>query len=214
MPLDTEVISCPACRHLLRVPLDWLGQNVQCPECRALFKAPVRVGDVLGQPELISPSPSASLPPGTRKRDFMLLLPGFGILVCGVMGTIVNGSMLAKLLSDADGGRAWARDQVLAIHKFKEKPNQPENRQQDDADAEQLLRLYRWTVPLFLAVSLGELVGGLSMVLGWRYRLALMGCVLGMLNLPGFCCVPGSMAGLWGLIMLASQEGRSHFRRS
>ena len=25
MPPETEVISCPACKHLLRVPLDWLG---------------------------------------------------------------------------------------------------------------------------------------------------------------------------------------------
>ena len=29
MPPETEVITCPACRHLLRVPAEWLGQTVQ-----------------------------------------------------------------------------------------------------------------------------------------------------------------------------------------
>ena len=40
MTPETEVIACPACKHLVRVPLDWLGTQVQCPECKAMFRAP------------------------------------------------------------------------------------------------------------------------------------------------------------------------------
>src|SRR5207249_9757968 len=90
MPPETEVITCPACRHLLRVPADWLGQTVQCPECKATFRAPVRDGDRLTEPELISRPAPAAAPAAARKPDVMLLLPAFGLLFVGFAGLVVN----------------------------------------------------------------------------------------------------------------------------
>src|SRR6478735_730934 len=92
MTPEAEVIACPACNHLLRVPLDWLGQSVQCPECRAMFRAPVRTADGLSQAELLSRA-APTTPPAPRKLDAMLLLPTFGLLFCGVAGLIVNGML-------------------------------------------------------------------------------------------------------------------------
>src|SRR6478609_8325273 len=54
MTPETEVIACPACKYLVRVPLDWLGTQVQCPECKAMFRAPVRENGKLTEAELIS----------------------------------------------------------------------------------------------------------------------------------------------------------------
>jgi hypothetical protein len=214
MALETEVILCPACAHLLRVPLDWLGQTVQCPECKAMFKAPVRNGNALTAPELISRPPVVV---GSQRKnlDAMLLLPALGLLLCGVMGVIVNGVFLGKLVFDRDGGREWAMNQTLALRKWGvETPGPPETKERrDEQDAMQLLRLYRWFIPLSLVVSIGVFLGGLSIALRWNYWLAQVGCVLAMVNIANACCIPGAVAGLWGLLMLNSEEGRGHFRK-
>jgi len=57
------------------------------------------------------------------------------------------------------------------------------------------------------------LLGGLSIALQWNHRLAQVACVLAALNFAHLCCVPGAVAGLWGLLMLGSEEGREHFQR-
>jgi hypothetical protein len=214
MALETEVILCPACAHLLRVPLDWLGQTVQCPECKAMFKAPVRNGNALTAPELIS-SPSVVVGSQRKNLDAMLLLPAFGLLFCGVIGVIVNGVFLWKLVVDQDGGHEWAMNQIHALRKsgFGTQGPLETQEQRDEQDAMQLLRYYRWFVPLSLVVSVGVFLGGLSIALRWNYWLGQVGCVLAMVNIAHACCVPGAVAGLWGLLMLNSEEGRGHFRK-
>lgn len=215
MTEETEVISCPACKHLLRVPLEWLGQPVQCPECQAMFKAPVRNGDVLTEPELISRPPAATVDNQRKPFDAMLLLPAFGLLLCGVMGVIVNGALLGKLISDRDGGREWAMNLTIALRNagVGEKVPDETQQQQDEQNAAQLLKLCQWGIPLSLVVSIGVFLGGLSIALRWSYWLAQVGCVLAMVNIAHGCCVPGAAAGLWGLLMLNSEEGRGHFSK-
>lgn len=218
MAQETEVISCPACKHLLRVPLEWLGQNVQCPECRATFKAPVKVGDRLTEPELISRPPAAA-PARRKKFDAMLLLPAFGLMLCGAVGMFVNGGVLSRLILEDDGGREWVRNEVSNLHAKLEQigyekpaPAGTEN-ERNEQDAAQLLRLYRWFVPLSVALSLGVFLGGLSMTLRWNYRLAQVSCILAALNFAYGCFIPGAVIGLWGILMLNSEEGRGHFGR-
>jgi hypothetical protein len=212
MMQETEVISCPACRHLLRVPMDWLGQDVQCPECKAKFKAPVKVGDKLTEPELMSRHEAAVEVP-KKKFDRMLLIPAFGLLFCGIIGTIVNGVILSKLLFDRDGGREWATNQVIALRGvgIGNVPQPGAEEQQTEQDSNELLRLYRWFIPLSFLLSLGVLLGGLSIALRWSYWLAQLSCILAMLNIAHACCIPGAVAGLWGILMLNSEEGRQHF---
>ncbi len=214
MTPETEVIACPACRHLVRVPLDWLGQQVQCPECKALFRAPVREGGRLSEPELISrPAPTTVAVP--TRPDAMLLLPAFGLLLCGVMGVVVNGALLYLFLSEPGGGKQWAKNQIPAMRKMGIGAEGPPETQaeRDERDAEQLARTYRWVVPLSLAASAVVFAGGVSILRRRNYRLAKVACVLASLNVAHLCCVPGALAGLWGLLMLNSDEGREHFLR-
>jgi hypothetical protein len=214
MQPETLVIACPACRHTLRVPLDWLGQSVQCPECRARFKAPVRDGDALTSPELIAREPVAGVAP--RKRfDAMLLLPAFGLLLCGVMGVAVNGILCWKLFFDQNSGKDLAKAQLAYLHQFGfgvENLPPGEKEKREDDEAEKIVNMLRWVLPLALALSFGAFLGGLSIAVRWNYRLAQAGCVLASLNLPHLCCIPGAVAGVWALLMLNSEEGREHFR--
>ena len=214
MTPETEVIACPACKHLLRVPLDWLGTQVQCPECKAMFRAPLRGADgKLTEPELISRPAPATTAPGPRKPDLMLLLPAFGLLLCGVMGVVVNGMLLYVFVSDPAGARGWARNQMPALRQMGfGSPGTPEERAaEDERNTEQLARHYQWIVPVSLLVSAVVFAGGFSIARRRNYRLAQLACVLASVNLAHCCCIPGAAFGLWGLLMLGSDEGREHF---
>lgn len=214
MTPETEVIACPACKHLVRVPLDWLGTQVQCPECQAMFRAPVRVDGRLTEAELLS-RPASATPSTPRKPDLMLMLPAFGLILCGFAGVVVNGILLYQFISDPAGGKGWAKKQVDALRQFGIGKVEPPEKQaeQDEHEAERLARLYQWLLPLSLVVSAVVFAGGLSMVLRRNYRLAKIACVLAALNFPHLCCVPGAVAGLWGLLMLNSDEARDHFQK-
>lgn len=210
---ETEVIACPACKHLLRVPLDWLGTQVQCPECKALFRAPVRdASGKLTEPELLSPAPVAP-PAPRRKPDVMLLLPAFGLMLCGVAGVAVNATLLLLLLSDPVWGKGWAKAQVDAVRKMGGAPAgaADERAAADDAEAERLARQFRVILPVALLASAVVLAGGVSIALRRNYRLAQVACVVAAVNIAHGCCVPGALFGLWGLLMLGSEEGREHF---
>jgi hypothetical protein len=208
MPPETEVITCPACRHLLRVPADWLGQTVQCPECKATFRAPVRDGDRLTEPELVAGPPAAG-PPARQPADAALWLPAFGLMLVGVAGVIVNAFTLAVIVQDPAGFEVAKKEQLEGLAK----------KMGQDPQALGKNPFTRW--PTYAALTGWGLLcgtvsflGGLGIVLRrWR-RLARAGCVTAMLNVANCCCVPGAAFGVWGLLMLMSDEGRSHFVRS
>ncbi len=219
MPAD-DVISCPACRHLLRVPPDWLGTPVQCPECRVKFRAPTRGPDgELAGAELL---PDAAATPGpTRARtrpDMMLMLPAFGLLLTGVVGVLVDGYQFARFSLDKDAAVAGLVDQMAQLRKFGLFADDPPGdavRDKLDADrAADALPGLRAILGVFTAVSAGAFLGGLSIVLRWNRTLALVGCGLAAVNLPGFCCLPGAVFGLWAMLLLFTVEGREHFRTS
>ncbi len=213
---ETEVISCPACRHLLRVPLDWLGQQVQCPECKSMFRAPVRDGTGgLTAPELIS-RPASATPAGERKKfDAMLLLPAFGLMFCGVAGMIVNGVFISRMMANPPAAKDGVRQMMQEVRKHGFGADDPpgDRDRLDDERAEQVVGALRWVLPIAAALSAAAFLGGLSIALRWNRRLSQIGCVAASLNVPHLCCVPGAAAGLWGLLMLASEEGRAHFVR-
>ena len=209
MPAE-DVISCPACRHLLRVPADWLGTTVQCPQCQAKFRAPVRDGDRLTDPELISRPPAAAAAAGP-KGDPALWLPAFGLMFVGVASVVVNGYLLALFLTAPDGGREWVKKQVSAVRQAGFLENEPEA--DDDRRAAELTPKFAWMWPAAMAVGVVVFAGGLSIARRRNYRLAQVGCVLAAVNAPHLCCLPGAVFGLWGLLMLTSDEGREHFRR-
>jgi hypothetical protein len=211
MPPETEVISCPACSHLLRVPLDWLGQAVQCPECQARFQAPVRESGGLTAPKLLAAAPAAAARP--KKLDAVLLLPAFGLLLCGVAGVIANGMLTYHFLADPAGAKQYILNQLPGFRKAGiGAGDAPEQQAQlDEERAAGFVRILTWVLPVFAGVSALAFLGGLSIALRWNHRIAVLGCIAASLNLPHLCCVPGAIAGVWGLLMLSSDEGRGHF---
>ncbi|MBM3981654.1 MAG: hypothetical protein FJ304_15530 [Planctomycetes bacterium] len=216
MTPETEVIACPACKHLLRVPLDWLGTEVRCPECKALFLAPVRENGALSEPVLLArANQQLGGAPARRKADLMLMLPAFGLLLCGFAGFVINAILAYLMFTDPAGATGWARNQMPALRQagFGTDGTPEEKAAEDERNAAQLAAVYRVLIPVALVLSAITLAGGLATMLRRGYRLAQIGCVAAALNVAHGCCVPGALFGLWGLLMLGSEEGREHFAR-
>ena len=210
---ETEVILCPACKHTLRVPFDWLGTQVQCPECKAMFRAPSRDGSG-GLTEAVLISRPDSQQAATRKSmDVMLLLPAFGLMVCGIVGTLVNGRSAYLAITDPAAMTEVVRQQLRGLRQTglgKDDPEADRDRLDTERAAEGVRHL-QWAMPLFAGVAALTFLGGLSIVMRWNYRLAQLGSVAAALNFPNCCCVPGAVVGGWALLMLSSDEARSHF---
>ncbi|MFM8271931.1 MAG: hypothetical protein ACKODX_06295 [Gemmata sp.] len=217
MTPETEVIACPACRHLVRVPLDWLGAQVQCPECKARFRAPVRVDGKLTDAEPLSRPPGADAPKRRPRVDAMLLLPAFGLMMIGCAALAVGGATTARYLRDPGAPKQDVAQMVAQARRggaFTAGPEGPDERAKfDDAFAEQRAGTIRALVPVFAVMSAFIFYGGVAMATRRHYRMAQLGCVLAVLHVAYGCCLPGALAGLWGLLMLSSAEGREHFGR-
>ncbi|HJZ55318.1 MAG TPA: hypothetical protein VKE74_10185 [Gemmataceae bacterium] len=216
MPSETEVIACPACRHLVRVPADWLGQTVQCPECKAMFKAPVRDGDRLTDPQLLSAPAAPAVAKSARGRlDPMLLLPAFGLMFVGIASLIANGALFVRFVANPDGGKDWVKNQMPGIRQmgFKAEGEDADKEKADEKVAAELAPKFRWVWLAAAVVGGVVFAAGLAIALRRNYRLAQLGCTLAAINLPHLCCIPGAVFGLWGLLMLMSEEGRAHFQQ-
>lgn len=212
MPAETEVIACPACRHLVRVPADWLGTPVQCPECQAKFTAPLRDGDRLTEAKLLTKPITPTAAP-SRRSDPLLALPAFGLILVGFASLIANGYLFVHFLTSGDGGRGWVKNQMPVLRQMGVKPQADDADQEASADqvANQLAPKFLWVWLAAGIVASLELAAGVAMLRRKNYRLAQLGCALAGLNLPHLCCVPGAVFGLWGLLLLMSDEGREHF---
>lgn len=208
MPPETEVISCPACRHLVRVPADWLGQTVQCPECKATFTAPKREGDFLGEAVLLSsPDAKSATPPANRAADGALWIPAFGLMLLGIVSLVVNTMTIAEIVRDPAKFEEHKKAQAAEMAKQLGQDPKEVGEENPGARWSVLLGVTIWSV-LCGAMSFA---GGLSMALRKGYRVAQIGSVLAVLNFAGFCCVPGALVGLWSLSLLRTPEGREHF---
>lgn len=213
MTPETEVISCPACRHVVRVPTDWLGQTVRCPECAATFTAPVRADDRLTDPVLLTAPPAAGATAPRKRAGAALLLPAFGLTLVGFASLAANGYLAARFAGDPGAAREAAKAQFQWMRPAgfgAEEPEADRSRLDDERGAD-MVRTLRWVLPLAAAGGAVTLAGGLAMVFRKGYRLAQFGCVVAAVNLPHLCCVPGAAFGLWGLLMLMGDEGREHF---
>ena len=204
MPAETEVISCPACKHALRVPSDWLGQPVQCPQCQATFTAPRREGGALTEAVLLSESKPAKTPP--KKADAALWLPAFALMLLGVVSLVVNSLTLADIASDpAQFEERKKADAVAAVKLLGQDPKEVANSP---------LAAWRFLAAVSLWCILcgaASFAGGLGMALRKWYWLARLGSALAVVNLAGCCCVPGALVGVWSWMLLRTDEGREHF---
>ena len=178
-----------------------------------MIRSPVRDADGrLTAPEVI---PRSSPNTTRRKPDPLLLLPAFGLLFCGVAATGVNGVFAYRLATDPAAVERMVRGQVgelRGVGAWADDPAEERDRR-DDERAERGVALLRRASQPATAVGMLTFLGGLSIALRWNRRVAQAGCVAAAVNVAHLCCIPGTVAGLWGLLMLASDEGKAHFAR-
>ena len=143
----------------------------------------------------------------------MLLLPAFGLMFVGFASGVVNGILTYRAVADAAGTRAYIRAQLPALRGVGLGADDPpaDRDRLDDERAATAANALRWVLPAAGLLAVLTFLGGFSMALRWNYRLAQLGCVAAAVNLPHLCCVPGAPVGLWGLLLLGSDEGRAHF---
>jgi hypothetical protein len=202
---ETEVIACPACKHVLRVPADWLGATVQCPECQAKFTAPRRDGDRLTEPILLSP-PEGPAAVKRKVADRMLWAPAFGLMLVGVVSLVVNGLTLAAIARDPAQFEEQKKAEAAELGKLLGQDLQA-GANNPGANWRLLAAISAWGI----VCAAASFLGGLGIVLRRWYRLARLGSALAIVNVAGCCCVPGAVCGIWASLLLMSEEGREHF---
>lgn len=219
MPFDEEVISCPVCRHALRVPVEWLGSEVQCPECRSIFRAPQRGADGrLGEGQLLTAE--AVTPSRPRGPDWLLMLPAFGLIVLGGLSLFLNAMTILNPADPAAKKQAY----VEFFQKAREKgylddgptdadpDKQKQLRKQFDEERAETALKYETPVAVTCAILAAlTLAGGMAIVMRRYFLLAVLGSVAAFLNISVCCCLPGAILGTWTLFLLFT-GGRDHFQ--
>lgn len=219
------LIRCPHCNHALSLPDEYLGQVVSCLECHAPFRAPAREGG-----QLTAPQP---LPKPTR-IPARVFVPTFGLLLMGFAGLFVNLYLAWWFGIDPKAAAQFAEANMF----FMLDPDAPpakdgktrtadEEKKRRDEQAEKQQRLVKDAAGkvspegmrkvrlAFALVSLGVVAGGFCFALRRGYYYCYFACLLSALNSPDIgCCFIGVVLGVWGFMVLISDDGQRYFRRA
>lgn len=209
-----ETLYCPSCNQRVRVPEEMLGQPVQCPLCRLVFTAPARGGapavvplpiGSAGQPSTapIPWQPGMASPGG---RPGFVLAPGIALLVVGFLGLLLNSFRLLNLVLAGQRGMEAQIQQSQAI--FQQLMPGAEN-PFAQLQPQSLFLMSLAIAGLFFLADVLVILGGLQMVRGRKYGLALTGSIVAMINCA--CCFLGFPFGLWALIVLLRPDVRNLF---
>jgi hypothetical protein len=230
--MSSFTITCPnpKCGRALNLPAAAVGRPLSCPHCRTAIGISLGADGTPTAPHALG---------GTWRVPRMFLVPGFAVLILGFAGAFVNGYVAADASTRPEAALEHSRRLVGDLRSFegltgpsRESKGKGEPTPQDlfAAVAGQAARVgeqhradealaaawapHVFTVhAVFAAVSGVAGAGGLAILRGRWYWLAILGCVASILNLNTGCCVPGAVAGIWGLLMLVRDEGRKHFGR-
>ncbi|VTS03555.1 zinc ribbon domain-containing protein [Tuwongella immobilis] len=124
---ETTAIHCPACHQQVRVPTSMFGTPVQCPHCYAMFQAPKRLADgTLSAPERLPDLPPVEpelTPPQKRhKLRESLMFPAMLVLLVGLMGVIVNGTLVTLSLQFPESFRKFIIQELQMFNQFLDEP--------------------------------------------------------------------------------------------
>lgn len=230
--MSSFVIACPnaACGKPLNLPAAVVGQPLSCPHCKA------GIAVTLGP----DGQPTTPVEVKTGRVPKLFLAPAFALIILGAGSAFGHGYIAGDIFTRPGADREYAR-LVLNYARDAEGAGKPADAAKgkqptddpfdpfgaalggagvasirEESDAKRAEEGAWWIGPATLAFAgLGLLMvgGGVAMVLGRWYWLAVVGCVAGFLSVNPCCCVPGAVAGLWGGLMLARDEGRRHFAR-
>jgi hypothetical protein len=220
------IIRCPACLLPISVDSAMIGSRGRCSDCHAQF--------VLNAAADGSPTPKQ-----LSTYPKMLIIPTVGLLLLGISGLVVNGYLALLFWLKPGEDLAYSRAQLVQLrtmralsHGSKPDPDWEHSARaamsgvaaaaytariaEDIADepvaqiwAPNMLRIQT----VFVFVSLFVLLGGILVLRGKLYYLTFVCCLAAMLNFNHLCCIPGAIVGIWGIVMLARDDIRSHFGR-
>ena len=212
--------TCPGCSTPLRVPAAAVGTAVGCPHCAARFQ-PTADGSAV------------PLPPDRRMPQRLALL-AVGLLLLGAAGLAVNGDLALRTANDPAAALAVARTEVRQ-ERLQETLTAPptaatfpyppaaaaagvaaahltRDHLDEELAAARAAGVYRVNAR-FAAVSAVVVLGGVCVLFGRLYPLAVLGCVAAVVNVNHMCFVPGLLMGGWGVLTLARDDARPWFRR-
>jgi hypothetical protein len=235
---EAHLIRCPHCNHALSLPEEFLGQVVTCLECRSPFRAPIRDGDKLT--ESLKLPKKTRIPARLFLPTFGLLLLGFvGLFLNAYLWWwFHNDPQGASQFAEANmvfmletkpapptdknkpdpKKKLTAEEQQRQIDESKKRIEEFGNAQEKSvkdvakgvsADGMKRVRL------IFGVISLGVVIGGFCFALRKAYYFCFLACFLSAINSPDLgCCFIGVIVGIWGFMMLISEEGRAYFRQA
>jgi predicted Zn finger-like uncharacterized protein len=198
MPVMT---TCPHCRQPLRVADDQVGRHVRCPACKTVFAAGIDRSGVHARPER-SPDLRAAARARTR-------LPGLGLLVNGLLTTLIYGSLGTLVLFAAVGrlDLPQAVEQRLAMMDARQWPMIKTLQEEDRPVAEVIIVLVAAVIGT--GVGIGMIRAGVRMRRLRGYGSAVVWSVASML--PCTVCLWGLPFGLWALMVLSDPAVKQAF---
>lgn len=225
-------IVCPGCQVPLGVPPTAVGKPAHCPHCELAFFLPANADGTPGTPQLRkTPRVNIDIPR-------FLIVPACVLLMIGFAGTMVNGYLSGLFINVPGSDLEYARGRVREIRINQGiaalgKPTDEDWEQAphaavigsalaigaadvlEEARNEQLAAAWQPAIsPIShysTVMSVITFIGGLCILRGRFYWLGVLGCVAAIVNVNHLCCVPGGIVGVWGILSLVRDEGRSHF---
>jgi|GEM_PF-1901049 len=229
---EEVVITCPkrSCSAPLRLPISAVGQPLSCPHCRTALRIEL---DPSGQPIRVDVI-------GTNWRmPKLLIVPGFALMILGGAGLFANAYVAGRCWNDPGFNAVYARarvDDLRGSENLTGPAGATKKRSSEDASPQEAFAALAGTLAyaayqeqtdaalaeewapyvarlhsIFAGISLVSFIGGACIVWGRFYWLAILGCVAAIVNVNLMCCVPGTVAGLWGILTIVRDEGRKHF---
>ena len=211
--MSSELVNCPNCGEMARVPEALYGQAVRCPACKTMYVSPKptpeggwtvarAVKDIRGT----DPDPDRA------DRAFNPFVPGLGLTLVGIVAFLVNSVVAYQVFTDPEG---FTNRMLQGIEEARD------NRKIDEETATMLLDGFKNSVPqlqvalpAFMGISALMVGGGLSMISRRFYWLAVLGSLATFVNFANLCCCVGAPLGIWSLVVLFNPDTRMLFRRT
>lgn len=224
--MSDSVVNCPGCSRPLHVPASAAGRSTHCPHCRAVL--------AITWSETGTPTSVKVVPPRPVIAK-SLMLPGLALVLLGLAGVFVNGYLSLLFFNQPGADLEFARGRVKevrsaealsgAMHRTSDwvgggpaalcgaAPIIAAEEARDEALAESWVQGLKPIHLVSTVVSLLAVLGGIALVRGRLYPLALLGCAAALVNVNHLCCIPGGIAGVWGFMLLVRDDARDYFRR-
>jgi predicted Zn finger-like uncharacterized protein len=193
--MPDDYLYCPACNSKLRISEEMLGAVVQCPQCGLVFTTPTRGGVVPDENYLDQPSREQARAEVRR--------PAIGLLVTGILGTLVN-------LAQA-GMALFLPELFLRLSRGSEQFLESLGIPTGGATPQDRLLAHIAVGTIFAALNLFLIVAAWKMLRMRSFGLALAGAMLALVNCGNTCFLLSWPFGIWALRVLLQPKVKRAF---